>query len=114
MYINDTPKGHIREFVVAPDGSLTGGGVWAEVTGEGEGGTDGLTALIQESIGDSILPNAGSEMIAVSLGAVNVGAPIVPMAVLGSDDLLPPMVRVLLRRAEPIAGGGARIPATLR
>lgn len=43
MYINDTPKGHIREFDVAPDGSLAGGGVWAEVTGEGDGATDGLT-----------------------------------------------------------------------
>lgn len=36
------------------------------------------------------------------------------LAALGSDDLLPPMVRVLLRRAEPLAQGGARIPATLR
>jgi CRP-like cAMP-binding protein len=36
------------------------------------------------------------------------------LAAMGSDDLLPPMVRVLLRRAEPLAQGGARIPATLR
>lgn len=43
MYINDTPNGHIREFDVAPDGSLSGGDVWAEVTGDGDGVTDGLT-----------------------------------------------------------------------
>jgi CRP-like cAMP-binding protein len=36
------------------------------------------------------------------------------LTALGSDDLLPPMVRVLLRRAEPLPSGGARIPATLR
>jgi CRP-like cAMP-binding protein len=36
------------------------------------------------------------------------------LSALGSDDLLPPMVRVLLRRAQPLPEGGARIPATLR
>ncbi len=36
------------------------------------------------------------------------------LTAVGSDDLLPPMVRVLLRRAEPAPEGGARIPATLR
>lgn len=36
------------------------------------------------------------------------------LTALGSDDLLPPVVRVLLRRAQPLPEGGARIPATLR
>jgi CRP/FNR family transcriptional regulator, cyclic AMP receptor protein len=35
------------------------------------------------------------------------------LAALGVDDLLRPVVRVLLRRAEP-AGGGARLATTLR
>ncbi len=35
------------------------------------------------------------------------------LAALGSDDLLPPMVRVLLRLAEP-RGGGAHIETSLR
>ena len=43
LYINDTPNAHIRAFDVAADGSLTGGDVWADVAGDGEGNTDGLT-----------------------------------------------------------------------
>lgn len=42
LYVNDTERGHIRRFDVNPDGSVSGGDVWAEVTGEGEGGPDGL------------------------------------------------------------------------
>ena len=36
------------------------------------------------------------------------------LAVLGVDDLLRPMVRDLIRRAEPMSGGGYRIQSTLR
>jgi CRP-like cAMP-binding protein len=36
------------------------------------------------------------------------------LAALGVDDLLRPVVRTLLRRAEPAAAGGVRIPVTLR
>lgn len=42
LFINDTPKGHIRVFDVNADGSLSGGRVWAEVKGEGNGGPDGM------------------------------------------------------------------------
>ena len=42
MFVNDTPRGHIRVFDVTADGGLRGGEVWAEVTGEGEGVADGL------------------------------------------------------------------------
>ncbi len=42
LYVNDTERGHIRVFDVADDGKLSGGGVWAEVTGDGEGAPDGL------------------------------------------------------------------------
>lgn len=42
LYVNDTERGHIRRFDVTADGGLSGGAVWAEVTGEGEGGPDGL------------------------------------------------------------------------
>jgi len=36
------------------------------------------------------------------------------LAALGVDDLLRPMVRALVRRAEPADGEGMRIPLTLR
>jgi CRP-like cAMP-binding protein len=36
------------------------------------------------------------------------------LAALGVDDLLRPMVRALVRRAEPANGGSMRIPLTLR
>lgn len=42
LFVNDTDRGHIRVFDVGDDGLLSGGGVWAEVTGEGEGAPDGL------------------------------------------------------------------------
>lgn len=42
LLVNDTERGHIRSHAVAADGSLSGGEVWAEVTGEGPGGADGM------------------------------------------------------------------------
>ncbi|HEX9114684.1 MAG TPA: SMP-30/gluconolactonase/LRE family protein [Anaerolineae bacterium] len=42
LFVNDSPRGHIRVFQVQPDGKLTGGEVWAEVHGEGPGVPDGL------------------------------------------------------------------------
>ncbi len=42
LFINDTPRLHIRVFDVKKDGSISGGKVWAETTGEGEGRPDGM------------------------------------------------------------------------
>ena len=42
LFVNDTPNGHIRRFEVKPGPTLTGGEVWAELAGEGEGVPDGL------------------------------------------------------------------------
>ena len=42
LFVNDTMRSHIRAFAVEPDGTLSGGAVWADVTGEGEGAPDGL------------------------------------------------------------------------
>ncbi len=42
LFVNDSPRGHIRVFDVLPDGSLRGGEVWAEVRGEGPGVPDGM------------------------------------------------------------------------
>jgi len=42
LFINDTPRLHIRVFDVKTDGSISGGKVWAETTGEGEGRPDGM------------------------------------------------------------------------
>ena len=42
MYVNDTEAGHIRIFDVSETGGLSGGGVWTEVVGEGNGAPDGL------------------------------------------------------------------------
>lgn len=42
LYVNDTERGHIRVFDVADDGSLSGGAMWADVTGSGQGAPDGL------------------------------------------------------------------------
>jgi gluconolactonase len=42
LFINDTDRAHIRVFQVAPDGTLSGGQVWAELVGTGEGVADGM------------------------------------------------------------------------
>ena len=41
LYVADTPRCHVRVFDVAPDGSLSGGAVFAELRGEG-GRPDGM------------------------------------------------------------------------
>jgi gluconolactonase len=42
LFVNDTERGHIRVFDAGPSGDVVGGAVWAETTGEGEGGPDGM------------------------------------------------------------------------
>jgi gluconolactonase len=42
LFVNDTDRGHIRVFDVGDDGKLSGGEVWADVVGEGDGAPDGL------------------------------------------------------------------------
>jgi gluconolactonase len=42
MFISDTPRGHIRSFTVTDKGLLSGGDVWAPVSGAGDGAPDGL------------------------------------------------------------------------
>jgi gluconolactonase len=42
LYINDTPRLHIRIFDVQPDGGIANGRVFGETTGEAEGRPDGM------------------------------------------------------------------------
>jgi gluconolactonase len=42
LYINDTPRKHIRVFDVAADGSIEGGRIFGETTGELPGAPDGM------------------------------------------------------------------------
>jgi gluconolactonase len=42
LFVNDSPRGHIRAFEVCDDGSLRGGQVWADVHGNGPGVPDGM------------------------------------------------------------------------
>lgn len=42
LFVNDTERRHIRVFEIAEDGTASGGDVWTEVTGEGEGHPDGM------------------------------------------------------------------------
>lgn len=42
LFVNDTERGHIRAFDVRTDGSLSGGDVWTQVRGEGNGAPDGM------------------------------------------------------------------------
>ena len=42
LFVNDSWRPAIRVFDVAADGNLSGGDVWAAITGEGEGVPDGM------------------------------------------------------------------------
>lgn len=42
LFINDTARKHIRVFDISAKGTLTGGRVWVETTGEGAGAPDGM------------------------------------------------------------------------
>lgn len=42
LFVNDSPRGHIRVFKVREDGALIGGEVWAELHGAGPGAPDGM------------------------------------------------------------------------
>lgn len=50
LFVNDTDRGHIRRFDVNDDGTLSGGDVWAGVSGEGEGAPDGLKVDIEGNV----------------------------------------------------------------
>jgi gluconolactonase len=42
LFVNDSDGMHVRVFDVRSDGRLSGGSVWAELTGDGEGLPDGM------------------------------------------------------------------------
>lgn len=42
LYVNDTPRNHIRVFDVLADGMVTNGRIWAETSAEGNGHPDGM------------------------------------------------------------------------
>ncbi len=50
LFINDTMRNHIRVFDVQPSGSTSGGQVWAETVGEGDGVPDGLKIDSDENV----------------------------------------------------------------
>lgn len=50
LYVNDSPRLHIRKFKVEEDGSLSGGEVWAETVGDGVGKPDGMKIDQDENI----------------------------------------------------------------
>ncbi len=50
LFVNDTERKHIRVFDVKPDGTLGGGRVWAETTGEGQGAPDGMKTDSQGNV----------------------------------------------------------------
>jgi gluconolactonase len=73
MYVADSPRGHIRVFDVLPDGTLSGGEVWAEVHGEGRGVPDGLKV---DSVGRVFCAGPGGINVftadAVCLGVIRI------------------------------------------
>jgi gluconolactonase len=50
LFVNDTDRQHIRVFDVKPDGTLAGGKVWAETTGDKPGAPDGMKMDTQGNI----------------------------------------------------------------
>ena len=42
LFVNDSPRGHIRVFDVNADGTLSGGEIWVQLSGDGPGVPDGM------------------------------------------------------------------------
>jgi gluconolactonase len=86
LLVNDTNRMHIRRFEVK-DSALTGGDVWAEVTGNGSGVPDGMKI---DSVGNVFCCGPGGVHIFDSSGT-SLGVILVPEDVAnfnwGDDDL---------------------------
>lgn len=50
LFVNDSPRMHIRAFRLGQDDSLSGGEIWAEVTGDGDGVPDGMKIDVEGNI----------------------------------------------------------------
>ena len=50
LYVADTPEMYIRKFAVAADGSLSGGEVFTQSTGQGAGAPDGLKVDSKDNV----------------------------------------------------------------
>lgn len=87
LFINDTARQHIRVFDVAAGGGLTGGAVWAETKGEGNGAPDGMKL---DSAGNLYCTGPGGIHVfapdATALGVIRVPEHAANMA-FGDDDL---------------------------
>jgi len=87
LFINDTARQHIRVFDVRPDGTLTGGKVWAETRGEGKGAPDGMKL---DSLSNVYCCGPGGIHVfspdAIDLGVIRVPEHTANMA-FGDDDL---------------------------
>ncbi len=76
LYVADTPRLHVRKFRIEADGSLSGGEVFAESTGEGAGAPDGLKI---DSAGDVFCAGPGGVHVyhpedGTCLGVINTPA----------------------------------------
>lgn len=50
LYIDDSPRRHIRVFRVAPDGTLQGGEIFADMQSDGTGSPDGMKVDIEGNL----------------------------------------------------------------
>jgi gluconolactonase len=50
LFVNDSWGPTIRRFAVGDDGSLTGGEVWATISGDGDGVADGIKTDLDDRI----------------------------------------------------------------
>ncbi|MGE0716661.1 MAG: SMP-30/gluconolactonase/LRE family protein [Alphaproteobacteria bacterium] len=50
LFVNDTDRQHIRVFDVRPDGTISGGAVWAETRGPGAGAPDGMKVDVEGNV----------------------------------------------------------------
>jgi gluconolactonase len=86
LFVNDTERQHIRAFDVQPDGTLRGGRVWAETTGEEPGAPDGMKI---DSAGNLYCCGPGGIHVfapdATCLGVIGVPEPTANFA-WGDDD----------------------------
>lgn len=85
LFVNDTGRRHIRRFALSAEG-ITGGEIWAEITGTGAGDPDGLKA---DSAGNVYCTGPGGVHVfapdATCLGVIRVPQAVANFAWGGAD-----------------------------
>lgn len=111
LFVNDTARGHIRVFDLAEDGAVTGGAVWADLTGNDFPGVAGVPDGMKiDSLGNLYCTGPGGVQVfapdATCLGVIRIPHKVGNFTFGGNDmcDLFVTASEYLLRTRVRVPG----------